>query len=260
MAKALRISIARDDSSANALAISGDRHHACSTMATQILPVFPLRNVCLFPGTELALHIFEPRYRAMLADALDGDGLIVIAQPRVSVRSSEEKRSSSGNSGDVVATSTESTSPIPGLVPIGCTGAITKHKMLPDGRSNITLRGGTRVSITEVPSDRAYRLVSAEPLFDLQEPVAAGDESALRQLAAKWIGLVQQRNADFRPSIDLGSELTVLSDRACQYLVLDDSAKQDLLETLSLSRRVRKLPTTIGLQLRLVESGIPSLN
>jgi Lon protease-like protein len=229
-------------------------------MTTQILPVFPLRNVCLFPGTELALHIFEPRYRAMLADALDGDGLIVIAQPRLSARNPEEKSAASGSSGSGETSSTENARPVAGLVPIGCTGAITKHKMLPDGRSNITLRGGTRVSITEVPSDRAYRLVSAEPLFDLQEPVAAGDESALRQLAAKWIGLVQQRNADFRPSIDLGSDLTVLSDRACQYLVLDDGAKQDLLETLSLSRRVRKLLTTLGLQLRLVESGIPSLN
>ena len=46
------------------------------------VPIFPLAGALLFPGTQLPLHVFEPRYRAMVRDALAGDRLIAMVQPR----------------------------------------------------------------------------------------------------------------------------------------------------------------------------------
>jgi len=46
------------------------------------VPIFPLAGALLFPGSQLPLHIFEPRYRAMVRDALASDGLIAMVQPR----------------------------------------------------------------------------------------------------------------------------------------------------------------------------------
>ena len=88
------------------------------------LPVFPL-SVVLFPGTPLPLHIFEPRYRQMLADCLADDRRFGITP--------------AGADGEA---------PDPGMV--GCTAEVRVNQELPDGRSNIVVLGGDRFVVARV--------------------------------------------------------------------------------------------------------------
>jgi Lon protease-like protein len=102
------------------------------------LPVFPLAGALLFPRSQLPLHIFEPRYRAMIHDALASDRLIAMVQPK-----NEEEP--------------------PALFDIGCIGRIGNVEELPDGRINIVLEGLTRFRIArEAVVDTAYRQVDAD--------------------------------------------------------------------------------------------------
>ena len=91
------------------------------------LPIFPLPTVVLFPNVFLPLHIFEPRYRQMTADALAGDRLIgmVLLRP--------------GHAADY-----EGRPPVYG---VGCTGLITHAEKLDDGRFNLVLRGLDKFTI-----------------------------------------------------------------------------------------------------------------
>src|SRR5258707_15575916 len=92
------------------------------------IPLFPLPNVVLFPNVFLPLHIFEPRYREMVADALKGDRIIGMALLRAGYESNYEGR--------------------PPVYDIGCAGVITHAQRLADGRYDIVLRGPARFPVT----------------------------------------------------------------------------------------------------------------
>src|SRR5262245_27423029 len=94
-------------------------------------PLFPLPNVELFPAAFLPLHLFEPRYRHMAADAHAGERLIgmVLLRP--------------GWETDYAG--------LPAVYPIGCAGFITHAERLGDGRYNIVLRGMDKFRILEEP-------------------------------------------------------------------------------------------------------------
>jgi Lon protease-like protein len=100
------------------------------------IPIFPLPNVVLFPSVFLPLHIFEPRYREMLSDALRGDRIIGMVLLKGGRDDIEEP---------------------PPVYPIGCAGLVSHAETLPDGRSNIILRGLQRFRIVEEATDLAYR-------------------------------------------------------------------------------------------------------
>ena len=85
----------------------------------EVLPVFPLTGVMLLPGTVLPLHIFEPRYRALVSDALVKDRRIAMIQPQSAVEGAP-------------------------LFAIGCVGKIDEVEALDDGRYNIVLEGEAR--------------------------------------------------------------------------------------------------------------------
>ena len=106
--------------------------------AAPALPLFPLPNVVLFPNVFLPLHIFEPRYRAMVADALEGDRLIGMVLLRPGWEGDYEGR--------------------PPVFPTGCAGLITHHERLPDGRYNIVLRGLEKFRILDEDASRSYRI------------------------------------------------------------------------------------------------------
>ena len=117
------------------------------------LPVFPLSEYYLFPGAAAPLHIFETRYRQMMADLMDGPGRLVMAPL--------------------------ATEPVPGdngpLLPaIGTLAEVMQHEIMEDGRWFVMLLALDRVAISEVPSERLYRLVQAEVL---PEPKDASAES-----------------------------------------------------------------------------------
>lgn len=106
----------------------------------QKLPVFPLPGALLLPRADLPLNIFEPRYLEMISDALSGERMIGIIQPRDDSDTAER----------------------PDLMKVGCAGRITSYAETPDGRMLVTLTGVSRFSIkSELSVDTAYRQVVA---------------------------------------------------------------------------------------------------
>ena len=111
-------------------------------MLPPTLPLFPLPNAVLFPGVYLPLHVFEPRYREMVRDALDDDRIIGMTLLKPGFEAEYEAR--------------------PPIYTIGCAGLITHAEPLADGRFNIVLQGLERFrvhrrgSVTAV-SRRAHR-------------------------------------------------------------------------------------------------------
>ena len=116
----------------------------------EILPVFPLTGVMLLPGTVLPLHIFEPRYRAMVEDALESDKVFGMIQP--------------------VAPQDDNRGPLPGaeniapdLYSVGCAGLIEKCEQAPDGRYLLQLKGVNRFRLRdEMELHNGYRRIKAD--------------------------------------------------------------------------------------------------
>src|SRR6185436_11269495 len=115
-------------------------------MLPPTIPIFPLPNVVLFPNVFLPLHIFEPRYRQMVDEALKGDRIIGMVLLRPGWQSDYEGR--------------------PPVYPIGCSGVITHAERLPDGRYNIVLRGVERFRIVQEDVTLNYRRALVEPLSE----------------------------------------------------------------------------------------------
>jgi uncharacterized protein len=116
----------------------------------EILAVFPLTGVMLLPGTVLPLHIFEPRYRAMVEDALEANKIFGMIQPYVP----QDDNRGPGPGGENLA---------PDLYKVGCAGYIDKWEKLPDGRFFVELKGVNRFRLTEeLGLQRGYRRVRAE--------------------------------------------------------------------------------------------------
>jgi Lon protease-like protein len=117
--------------------------------APSVVRLFPLGSVVLLPHATLPLHIFEPRYREMTADALEGDRRIAMVLPRYS--EDEEPR------------------PIHSVV---CVGVIYNELRLPDGRYKLLLKGEGRMRITSELSmgDKLYRRAYATPIEDEVRP------------------------------------------------------------------------------------------
>ena len=111
-------------------------------------PIFPLPSVILVPGILVPLHIFEPRYRQMVADAVVAGGAFAMAMPVP------------GEEGDDPR--------VPRIHPIVGLGRIIQHKVNPDGTSNIVLAGAAKMRVVrEIPSSRLYRTVEALPVVDV---------------------------------------------------------------------------------------------
>src|SRR3989442_8566328 len=135
---------------------------------SDLLPLFPLPNVVLFPNVSLPLHIFEPRYREMVADALAGDRMIGMVLLRPGWEHEYDAK--------------------PPVYPIGCSGVITHVDRLPDGRYNIVLRGVERFRIVEEDDRRSYRRAHIEPL---PESTCRGEDvAAIRNQRAKLDALL----------------------------------------------------------------------
>src|SRR5439155_2855429 len=113
------------------------------TLTLRRIPIFPLPGVVLLPGTMLPLHIFEPRYRAMVADALAGERTIGMA---------------------MIKPGWESAGPTPDIHPIGGAGRIVEAEELPDGRYNIVLQGEFRYRVVSESPPAPYRVAEVEEI------------------------------------------------------------------------------------------------
>jgi Lon protease-like protein len=168
------------------------------------IPIFPLPDVMLFPNVSRPLHIFEPRYRAMVADALKGDRIIGMVLLRPGYEADYEGR--------------------PAVYPIGCAGVITDVEELPDGRFNIVLRGLAKFRVTGEDQSRAYRLARVEAMPELlkdEERVALRKQR--QRLEAQLVAPGSEPPPPTIPDDELVNALA-------QYLDLDPMDRQELLE------------------------------
>ena len=192
--------------------------------ACQRLPFFPLPRAVLFPGALLPLHIFEPRYRQMIADALAGHGALAMALPLASA---------------------DPNAPEPEVHEIAGLGWIVAHDRLRDGRYHILLEGAARVRLHELPREVPYRIARAEVL---PEPMGAADGRAQVLLSLATQIAVRARRHEPRFELDLPSEvpLGVLCDRLAHTLVRDPAVRQRLLEAVDLGPRIEVLESSLA--------------
>jgi Lon protease-like protein len=182
------------------------------------IPIFPLPNVVLFPNVFLPLHVFEPRYREMVSDALGGDRMIGMVLLRPGWERDYDGR--------------------PPVYPIGCAGLITHTESLRDGRYNIVLRGLEKFRIQEEEGDRPYRLARIDTV---PERPAEGDRDELRDARQRLESLLLP--TDVRGEARLPHEMSDedLVNALAQYLRLEPVEKQALLERDGLAERCRSL-------------------
>jgi Lon protease-like protein len=189
-------------------------------MLPPTIPIFPLPNVVLFPNVFLPLHIFEPRYRAMTADALQGDRIIGMTLLQPGYQADYEGR--------------------PRVYPIGCAGVITHAEPLPDGRYNIVLRGIEKFRIEGEDDSRSYRLARVTALA---ETTSEQDRRPLSQqrlrLEAVLAAAIERGGAEPRFPPAIGDEDLV--NALAQYLDLEPIERQALLECQGVLDRGRAL-------------------
>lgn len=200
------------------------------------IPIFPLSNVVLFPQLATPLHLFEPRYRQLAREALDGERTIgmVVVRPEFA----DEMQ------GD------------PPIYPIGCAGTITESQKLPDGRYNLVLQGQYRFRVLgEEPRDatRLYRSAHIEPLG---ESYPDGDRERVALLRANIVENVgvlvretqPERAESLSPELFAGVDDATLVHLLCNAFALPVEEKQQLLEADSIPERYARLAAVLSFQ------------
>ena len=206
---------------------------------SDLLPLFPLPNVVLFPNVFLPLHIFEPRYREMVADALAGDRMIGMVLLRPGWDQDYEGR--------------------PPVYPIGCSGVLTHTEQLPDGRYNLVLRGIERFTIVEEDDTRSYRRALIDPL--VERPLDPVDRAVIQQQRSKiesLLGAGQANAGDARMPASMSDEDLVHA--LAQYLDLEPLEKQALLERSCLRSRAESLVELLEMKVMMARTpGYPGV-
>jgi Lon protease-like protein len=193
------------------------------------LPVFSLPNVVFFPKTYLPLHIFEPRYRQMVADATMGSRCIAMALFKEGWETDYY-----GN---------------PAIYPTLCVGRIMSVQPLPDGRSNILLQGLERCDIQEEHFEKPYREATIRRKTRFSEEALSTDiRLALVELLSRYLE-TREDSASWQGFFrkEVGDE--VLVNTLSTYLECTPLEKQFLLEADGLGQRARRLNDLIQFML-----------
>jgi Lon protease-like protein len=187
------------------------------------IPLFPLPDVSLFPNSTRPFHIFEERYRSMVADALAGDSIIGMIMLQPGFEAEYEGR--------------------PEIFAVGCAGVIASAEQMADGRYNIVLRGLVKFRVLSEDASRPYRFAEVEAL---PEAVEEGDRPLLSQRRREIESFLQSISpgAPLPPSAFSDEQVI---DGLSIVLPLDPAHRQELLEAdgpaergLRLIRRLRE--------------------
>lgn len=181
------------------------------------LKVFPLPSAVLLPGGIMPLHVFEPRYKAMLKDAMDSDSVFAMAQ--------------------VVPGQEDQLSGRPDLDPMLCAGVISVHEHLEDGRANLVLVGVCRARIIkEWPQTHPYREVLAEALPDV--PYDGEEEAQLRTAIFELMARVPNEVGQRIAQVTTGARGGALADILVGSLVADPERRFEVLSQLDVPSRL----------------------
>ncbi len=210
------------------------------------IPIFPLPNVVFFPHTHLSLHIFEPRYRQMLADCLAGEKRLAVVLLKPGWEADYYGR--------------------PPVHTVAGAGEIVRSKRRPDGRSDILLKGLGRILIEdELPSPKPYRVARASWLQDLypaqgdaqgEEPLAPQTER-LRQMCAQLLSTLPQPVPGLVELLTDRDRPGTFVDRVCSLVVHEMETRQHLLELSDVQQRLTEVMSLVERLVRRMERGTP---
>lgn len=179
------------------------------------LSIFPLTGAILYPGLQLPLHIFEPRYRAMVSDALARDRRIAMIQPQAPGEGAP-------------------------LFQVGCVGRIGEVEALEDGRFNIVLEGESRFRLLrELDVATPFRQVEAELLSEPEDESLSAIERAGFEREARRFADTQGYSVDW-DSVERLDDVSLING-VSQIAPFDAAAKQALLEAPTLTARCELL-------------------
>lgn len=184
------------------------------------IPLFPLPDIVLFPDVALPLRIFEPRYRALMADALKGNRLIgmILLQP--------------GHEAEYEGR--------PPIFAIGCAGVITQEEQLPNGEYTFVLRGLQKFRVTGENPGGAYRVARVTPLPEASLDASQANEiRAERQRVDTLLKPIIDRSGINPPPDGLPNEALIIG--LAQLLEFTMPEWQELLESEGLLARLRLL-------------------
>lgn len=142
---------------------------AAQTTLPETIPIFPLEDVMLFPGMSVPLHIYEPRYKTMIADALKGNHVIGMVLLRPGYEKDYERS--------------------PSVFQVGCAGIINEVEELPNGEYNIVLGALTKYRITREEASKPYRLAHVTAIADTTSDT---DTAALHARRQRLEALIQE--------------------------------------------------------------------
>lgn len=180
-------------------------------MVARRISIFPLAGAILYPGLQLPLHVFEPRYRAMVSDALARDRQIGMIQPQ----------------------RPEEGAP---LFAVGCLGKIGEVEALEDGRFNLVLEGVARFRVvSELDVATPFRQVEAVLFEEPRNQALAPIERAGFEREARRFADAQGYRVDWESVARLDDESLI--NGVAQIAPFDAAAKQALLEAPDLAGR-----------------------
>ena len=194
-------------------------------MATRhYVPIFPLPDLALFPNTLLPLHIFEPRYRAMVTDSLARDRRLAIVGLKP------------GYEGDYAGR--------PAVHEVAGLGRIVKCERMATGRFNLLLKGEMRVRIErELPSDTLYRLAQSVELPDAgaERDAVPSLLDEVKRACRRILEAVRRATPEMEETLAAAAAPGILCDQVASAVIPSPAVRQALLEELDVERRLRRL-------------------
>ncbi|WP_242392067.1 LON peptidase substrate-binding domain-containing protein [Anaeromyxobacter oryzisoli] len=202
--------------------------------------MFPLHGVVVLPGTPTPFHVFEPRYRALVEDALGGDR--VLAVPGLGSREAAHE-------------------PHPPVFPVAGAGLLEQVERHEDGRFDVVVRGIARVRLLEeLPAAHPYREFRAEILEDVWPADRATLQPALESLRQLVYQLAQRLPAEsgapaLAEAVAQMKDASAIADVVAAAAISEPEDRQRLLEELDVSRRLAEVVEEVAGVLLMLSRG-----
>ena len=203
-----------------------------------VIPLFPLPSTVFYPNTSLPLHIFEPRYRNMVEDALNGKGEIgiILLKP--------------GWESDYQGT--------PEIMATGCVGKIERHLKLPEGKYNILLSGLYRFRILNEIGGKIYRQAEVEFLKEINDQDLTTKTSPIKEQLIRVMQLYLKNLPDetkVEQTLDLENcrKLAEFVDKLTHQFDLPPNKMQEFLEQQDVQKRANSLYSLIEFKNQLIQ-------
>ena len=192
------------------------------------LPVFPLPRVVFFPGSVLPLHLFEPRYRAMIEHCMTkGPRAFAVTLLQPGFEAAYEGR--------------------PAIRTIAGVGRIVAHEAQRDGTHDVLLQGLHRVSLDEIHDESLpFRTAKAKVLEPTNVDVPMGELQALMACATQVAQVVRQQHPEFQLGTSLDEGASKVADTIADRFVAVPETRQAILEALDLRQRVGLVTDAVG--------------